>query len=154
MSWLCLVWWTLFWEEHIKNEKSLPWLIFLPITQNQFYCKEPHLVMLGHIYDSNYMFDIHGYTFTITMFLQYTILMMIQHDTSCIPTMAVTESSTTSYVNIPYTVLWSLFITSLCNVHIYVCPMPHWPMTMKPFFSSFSNTTRGGSRQVYSWLKI
>ncbi len=30
-------------------EKFWPWLIFLPITQNQFYLKEPHLVMLGHI---------------------------------------------------------------------------------------------------------
>ena len=29
-------------KEYVKNEKFWPWLIFLPITQNQFYQKEPH----------------------------------------------------------------------------------------------------------------
>ncbi len=35
---------------YIKNENFWPWLIFCPITQNQFYRKEPHLVMLGQKY--------------------------------------------------------------------------------------------------------
>ena len=30
--------------------KIWPWFMFLLITQNQFYRKAPHLVMLGHIY--------------------------------------------------------------------------------------------------------
>ena len=35
-------------EKYGKSEKCWSWLIFWSITQNQVYCKEPHLVMLGH----------------------------------------------------------------------------------------------------------
>ena len=44
---LCLVWWIF--RKNIKNEKFWPWLIFWPLIQTQFYRKEPHLVMLGHL---------------------------------------------------------------------------------------------------------
>ena len=46
---LCLVWWIFIHEQYIKNDKFRPWLILWPLPQNQFYHKEPHLVMLGHV---------------------------------------------------------------------------------------------------------
>ncbi len=53
LSQLCLVW-LIFRKNISKTEKFWPWLwlIFLPITQNHFFHKVHHLVMLKHIMDS------------------------------------------------------------------------------------------------------
>ncbi len=46
-SWLCLAWWRLR-KNMSKMKNSILAHYFLPLTQNQLYRKEPHLVMLGH----------------------------------------------------------------------------------------------------------
>ncbi len=51
LSWLSLVWWMF--RKNISKMKNVDFVSYFFTTQNQFYCKEPHSVVLGHIYCPN-----------------------------------------------------------------------------------------------------